>query len=115
MTKPRTHSHRHRKRAPILESGDTLDDDLRVIEHLGGSRKVDIYLCRSRRLGDLVACKVLRPEHRIDYACLEAIREEGEILERLNHPHVIEGYGAELTGHPRVAFGCRPLQSLAEP
>jgi hypothetical protein len=76
MTEPRTLSHQHRKRAPIHESGDTLDDDLRVIEHLGGSRKVDIYLCCSRGRGELVACKAPRPEYRIDYRSLSAAPPE---------------------------------------
>lgn len=91
-------------RAPILESGARLDEDLTVLDHLGGSRKVDIYLCRSRRLKRLVACKVLRPEYCIDFSCLEDILQEGEILMDLHHPHVVEGYGVDLEEYPRIVM-----------
>ncbi len=59
------------KREPILEPGSWLDEDLQVREHLGGSRKVDVYLCHSDDLNSLVTCKVLRPEYCIDYSALE--------------------------------------------
>jgi serine/threonine protein kinase len=112
LTEPRTHSHRHRPREPILESGDALDDDLRVIEHLGGSRKVDIYLCRSKERGELVACKVLRPEYRIDYRSLSAVLREGELLLKLRHPNVIEGYRVELEPDPRIVMQRLPGMTL---
>ncbi len=37
-------------------------------DHLGGSRKVDTYLCRSRSHKGMVACKVLRAPNTIDYS-----------------------------------------------
>jgi serine/threonine protein kinase len=87
-----------------LEPGDKFDDDLRVIEHLGGSRKVDIYLCRSAERDEQVACKVLRPEYRIDYSSLSAVLREGELLLNLRHPNVIEGYRVELEPDPRIVM-----------
>ncbi|MDA0265170.1 MAG: serine/threonine-protein kinase [Chloroflexi bacterium] len=91
-----------KERAPILEPGFWLDDDLRVIQHLGGSRKVDVYSCSSKRLDMLVSCKVLRPEYCIDFSALDDIRIEGELLLRLHHPNVVEGYGMELEEYPRI-------------
>ena len=82
---------RSNKRAPVLEPGAQLDGDLTVLEHLGGSRKVDLYACRSERLSGVVACKVLRPGFCIHFSSLDAIREEGEVLLRMRHPNVIEG------------------------
>ncbi|MCH8196139.1 MAG: serine/threonine protein kinase [Chloroflexi bacterium] len=93
-----------RKRAPIIATGEWLNDDLVVDEHLGGSRKVDLYLCYSRSLEGLVACKVLRPEYRIDFSSLQAVMEEGEILEKMRHPHVVEGYGFVLEPHPTITM-----------
>ncbi len=100
-------------RAPILESGERLDEDLTVLDHLGGSRKVDIYLCRSRSLKRLVACKVLRPEYCIDFSSLEDILQEGEILMDLRHPNVVEGYGVDLEDYPRIVMQYLPGQTVA--
>jgi eukaryotic-like serine/threonine-protein kinase len=93
-----------RKRGPVLKSGTALDQDLTVVGHLGGSRKVDLYLCRSKRLEGIVAVKVLRPEFRLHFNSLDAIREEGEVLQLMRHPNVIAGYGMELEDHPRVVM-----------
>lgn len=96
----------------VLEPGSEPDSDLAVVGHLGGSRKVDVYLCRSKRFKGLVACKVLRPEHWIDLSALGAILEEGEILQRLRHPNVVEGYHVELEDHPRIVLQYLPGQTL---
>jgi serine/threonine protein kinase len=79
-------------------------DDLTVAEHLGGSRKIDIYLCRSRKHDGLVACKILRARYAIDYSSLEAVMDEGHRLIGLNHPNVIEGYSVELLPYPRIVL-----------
>ena len=96
----------------VLEPGSELDSDLAVVDYLGGSRKVDVYLCRSKRLKGLVACKVLRREYCTDLSALEAILEEGEILQRLRHPNVVEGYDIELEDHPRIVLQYLPGQTL---
>ncbi len=86
----------------VFDPGFRIDDDLTVIEHLGGSRKVDIYLCRSKSRKELVACKVLNARFTIDFSSLEAVMEEGEILSVMRHPNVIAGYDVELEPYPRV-------------
>jgi|GEM_PF-2375188 hypothetical protein len=63
--------------------GSELDDDLTVLDHIDGTRKVDIYLCKSKRLNEVIACKVLRPEFRLDFSELEAVARAGQLLERL--------------------------------
>ncbi len=97
------HSHRH-SHHEVMDEGDYIDDDLIIVDHLSGSRKVDLYLCQSEELKGLVAVKVLRPEYRLDFSALEAVLEEGERLCRLRHPNVIEGYAVELLPHPRVVM-----------
>ena len=97
----------------ILEPGFELDSDLVVVDHLGGSRKVDIYLCHSRRLSGPVACKVLRPEFRADFSALEAVMHEGHTLQRLRHPNVVEGHGFELEDHPRIVMAHLQGQTLS--
>lgn len=95
---------RKRKRKPVLEPGAALDADLTVVEHLGGSRKVDLYLCRSKRLRKLVSCKVLRPEYCLDFSSLEAVMYEGGILQGLCHPNVVAGHGVALEKRPRIVM-----------
>jgi len=86
----------------VFDPGFRIDDDLTVIEHLGGSRNLDIYLCRSKTHKELVACKVLNARYTIDFSSLEAVLEEGHILTELRHPNVIAGYDVELEPYPRV-------------
>jgi hypothetical protein len=73
-------------RYDVFDPGFQIDDDLTVVEHLGGSRKVDICLCRNKKYDGLVACKILRARYTIDYSSLEAVMEEGHRLLGLRHP-----------------------------
>lgn len=101
-----------RVRYGVFDEGHRLDSDLTVVDHLGGSRKVDIYLCRSKRQRGLVACKVLRSEYLIDFSALEAVMHEGQVLCDLRHPNVIEGYRVELEPQPRIVMQHLRGQSL---
>ncbi len=65
---------------------------------------MDVYLCHSVPLKTLVTCKVMRPEYRIDFSSLKAVLDEGDILLRLRHPNVVEGYGVELEDHPLIVM-----------
>ena len=67
------------KRRRAFEPGYRLDSDLTVVEHLGGSRKVDVYLCRSKRLKRLVACKTLGRSYWADFSALEPVAERSLI------------------------------------
>ena len=62
----------------ILAPGTVLNDDLLIVDHLGGSRKVDIYLCRSKRLDGHVACKILREKYASHESSVKAILREKE-------------------------------------
>ena len=95
-----------------FEPGDRLDSDLTVVGHLGGSRKVDVYLCRSKQLKRLVACKTLDSSYWTDFSALEAIMNEGQILSRLDHPNVIRAFRVELRDNPRIVMEHLPGQTL---
>jgi serine/threonine-protein kinase len=97
-------STRRKPRYGVFDIGFRIDDDLTVVDHLGGSRKVDIYLCRSAKQKGVVACKVLNARYTIDYSSLEAVMEEGQILCQLNHPNVIQGYDVKLLPYPRIVM-----------
>ena len=109
MVKPRGGS---TKRPGAFEPGYSLDSDLTVVEHLGGSRKVDVYLCRSKRLKRLVACKTLGRSYWTDFSALEAIMHEGQILRRLNHPNVVRAFRVELQDNPRIVMEYLTGQTL---
>lgn len=96
--------HLNLDRGEIYESGHRFDDDLTVIDHIGGTRKVDIYRCKSKSLNKQVACKVLRPEFCIHFKSLQAITEEGEMLARMDHPNVMRGYSFALEPAPRIVM-----------
>ena len=96
--------HMNLERGEIYEAGYRLDDDLTVIDHLGGTRKVDIYLCRSRSLKMEVACKILRREFCIHFKSLEAVIKEGEMLSNMDHPNVMRAYSFELEPAPRIVM-----------
>ena len=103
---------RRKIRSDTLPSGYRLDDDLTVIEHLGGTEKVDLYLCQSKQQKDLVACKILTPKYRERKRSLKALKEEGEILLRLSHPHVVGGFGYSMDDIPRIAMEFLEGQTL---
>lgn len=96
--------HMQLERGEIYEAGYRLDDDLTVIDHLGGTRKVDIYLCRSRSLKKQVVCKILRREYCIHFKSLQAVVREGDLLSRMDHPNVMHGYSFELEPAPRIVM-----------
>ena len=109
MVKPRGPA---TKRPGAFEPGYRLDSDLTVIGHLGGSRKVDVYLCRSKRLKRLVACKTLSRSYWTDFSALEAVMQEGQILSRLNHPNVVRAFHVELQDNPRIVMEYLTGQTL---
>ncbi|MFC1990565.1 serine/threonine protein kinase [Chloroflexota bacterium] len=97
----------------FIKIGSRIDNDLTIIEHIGGTRKVDVYLCRSKSLKRLVACKMLLPGDRISSTVRDALIKEGQILQQLRHPNVIEGYGVYLEPHTRIVIEYLEGQTLS--
>jgi eukaryotic-like serine/threonine-protein kinase len=96
--------HMDLERGEIYEAGFRLDDDLVVIDHLGGTRKVDIYRCRSRSLKKHVVVKILRPEYCVHFKSLEAVIKEGDLLARMDHDNVMHAYSFALEPAPRIVM-----------
>ena len=98
----------------FIKIGSRIDNDLTVIDHIGGTRKVDVYLCRSKSLKRRVACKMLLPDDRISSTIRDALIKEGQILQQLRHPNVIAGYGVYLGPRTRIVIEYLEGQNLKD-
>ncbi len=81
--------------------GDRIAGDLTVIGHLAAGRVGHLYQVWSA--GDWCAytCKILDPALGESKGAGAALRREGKILRKLNHPHVVQSYGSgEHDGFP---------------
>ena len=72
-----------------LPAGAQIDDDLVVVERLGGGRRYEVYRATDRRTGADVAVKVLRPALVTDSHAREAFAREVSIATGLEHPGLI--------------------------
>lgn len=99
-----TSEHMNLERGEIYEPGHRFDDDLMVLDHIGGTRKVDIYRCRGKSIGGYVVCKVLRPEYCIHFKSLSAVGAEAEMLARFDHPNVMKAHSFTLQPVPIIVM-----------
>lgn len=72
-----------------LTRGMSIDDDLVVVERLGGGRRYEVYRANDRRTGADVAVKVLRPALVTDQAARDAFAREVTIASGLAHPGLV--------------------------
>ena len=93
--------------------GSEIDEDLTVVRHLGTGAKVEVYLCQSRVLGRLIACKSLMPAYWSDERAIDAIAWEGDSLITIRHPNVVKGYGFQLDNPPRIVMEYLTGQTVA--
>jgi eukaryotic-like serine/threonine-protein kinase len=86
------------ERAPIVPGR-------RAVRLLGGGLRYEAYLAWDEHLRALVVVKVLRPGLVEDEGALRGLRSEAALLERLAHPMLVRGFGAELEGErPHVVL-----------
>lgn len=69
-----------------LRPGAAIDEDLVVVERLGGGRRYEVYRAADRRTGTEVAVKVLRPALVTDRSARDAFAREVTIATGLAHP-----------------------------
>ncbi len=72
-----------------LRPGAAIDDDLVVVERLGGGRRYEVYRATDRRTGTDVAVKVLRPALVTDQSARDAFAREVTIATGLAHPGLV--------------------------
>jgi serine/threonine protein kinase len=76
-------------RPPLRELGE-----YDLLERLGAGGMGEVYRARHRRLGKLVAVKVIRESRLASPAALARFRREMEAVGALDHPHLVEAHDA---------------------
>jgi serine/threonine protein kinase len=81
-----------------LSEGDEIAPGRTALRPLGGGHDYEVYLVWDDHLFSMVVAKLLRPDRFDDPTALRALEREAEALERLAHPALLRGFGAELDG-----------------
>jgi serine/threonine protein kinase len=83
----------------VLAEGVELARSYRVVSHLSRGRTLDAYAVWSEERDCVCVAKVLRPDKLDDRSARRRLREEGRLVERLTHPHIVRAY--ELIERPQ--------------
>jgi eukaryotic-like serine/threonine-protein kinase len=75
-----------------------------VIEHLSRGRRLDVYDAWSAERGCRCIIKAIRPERAGEDRARELLLEEGRLLERLTHPHLVRAYETLLEPVPAIVM-----------
>ena len=88
-----------------LEEGDAIAPGRTALKRLGGGHRYDAYLAWDDTLHAIVVAKLLRPHLVDDGHAREGLREEWEMLARLDHPVIVRGFDVVLDGErPHLAL-----------
>jgi eukaryotic-like serine/threonine-protein kinase len=88
-----------------LAEGDEIVPGRSAVRLLGGGERYETVLAWDERLLALVVVKLLRPNLVHDEHSLRGLAGEAQLLERLEHPVIVRGFGAVLDGpRPHVAL-----------
>jgi len=81
-----------------LEEGAPIAEGRTVLEPLGGGRRYEVFLVWDEELDLAAIAKILRPDRVDDESAVGSLRREAGLLERLDHPVLVQGFGAVLDG-----------------
>jgi serine/threonine protein kinase len=99
--------------AEPLASGVEIAPGYEVIEHLSRGRRLDVYDAWSEERGCRCVVKALRPERAGEETARALLVREGELLERLSHPHLVRGYETLLDPAPMIVLETLGGETLA--
>ncbi|MQA74719.1 MAG: protein kinase, partial [Solirubrobacterales bacterium] len=85
------------KRWELVE-GDPIAPGLTALRRLGGGRRYEAYLAFNAHLHAIVVAKLVRPHLVGDGHTLAGLASEAAMLERLQHPVILRGFGATVDG-----------------
>jgi serine/threonine protein kinase len=97
---------------PPLSTGTLIAPGYELIAHLSRGRRLDVYDAWERRRGTRCVIKALRPERLDDPDARERLLEEGRLLQRLSHPHLVRGYETLTAPEPLVVMETLGGQTL---
>ena len=95
-----------------LEPGAPIAPGYEVIAHLSRGRRLDVYDAWDGERGCRCVVKALRPERLDDARARRALLEEGRLLCRLAHPHLVRGYEVLTAPEPLVVMETLGGQTL---
>lgn len=66
--------------------------DYEILDRVGAGAMGTVFKARHKKLGRIVALKVLKPSLARDSRYVDRLRREARIVAALNHPHIVTGY-----------------------
>lgn len=66
--------------------------DYELLDRVGGGAMGTVFKARHKRLGRIVALKILKPSLARDKRYVERLRREARIVASLSNPHIVTGY-----------------------
>src|SRR5918999_460337 len=81
-----------------LAEGDGIAPGRSVLKLIGGGHRYEVYLVWDDKLFAVMVAKVLRPDIAGDESDIRGLRRESEALDRLSHPVLMRGFGADSKG-----------------
>ncbi|MGE3171119.1 MAG: protein kinase [Planctomycetota bacterium] len=66
--------------------------DYEILDRVGAGAMGTVFKARHKKLGRIVALKVLRPSLARDVRYVDRLRREARIVAALNHPNIVTGY-----------------------
>ncbi len=80
-----------------------------IVGKIGTGGTADVFRAREKESGRALALKVLKPRATAEPATLRSFIEEAKLLQRLDHPGLVKGYGVARSG--KVYFNRMELVS----
>jgi len=96
-----------------LAPGAAIAPGYEVLGHISRGRRLDVYDAWSEERGSRCVVKALRPERAGEARARELLACEGDLLERLSHPHLVRGYETRLEPAPLIVIETLPGQTLS--
>lgn len=88
-----------------LLPGDEIAPGRQIIEPLGRGERYETYLASDAHRLTVVVVKVLRADRRGDDRALRGLLAEARMLERMQHPMIVRGFGAVVEGaYPQIVL-----------
>ena len=69
-----------------------------ILETVAAGGQGTVYRARDGESGDVVALKVMHPGHTGEVQYLEALRQEANLVSRLNHPNIVKVFDFQVEG-----------------